>query len=89
MTLKLMATVSQKHRTYRVGAAVQPWKSLTTSQPPQRTRNGKVRIYPRRIPTDVRLERELREIIRREITKSQHAPIDWPGLCQFLHNVLP
>ena len=89
MTLKLMATVSEKHRTRQAGLTAQPWKSLSTSQPPQRTRNGKVRIYPRRIPTDVRLERELREIIRREITKSQHAPIDWPGLCQFLHNVLP
>jgi hypothetical protein len=89
MTLKLMATVSEKHRAYRVGAAVQPWKSLNTRQPPQKTRNGKVRVYPRRIPTDVRLERELREIIHREVSKSPHASIDWPGLCQFLQNVLP
>jgi phage tail protein X len=89
MTLKLMATVSQEHRTRRAGSAAQPWKSLSTSQPPQKMRNGKLRVYPRRIPTDGRLERELREIIDQELSKSPHASIDWPGLCQFLHNVLP
>jgi hypothetical protein len=88
-TLKLMATVSEKHRVRRAGPALQPWKSLSTRQPPQRMRNGKVRAYPRRIPTDVRLERELREVMHRQVSKAPQSSIDWPGLCQFLHNVLP
>jgi hypothetical protein len=79
MTLKLMASARN-----REAGAVRPWEQLVLQQPEQRSRSGRVSIYPRRLPPSRQLEQELREIIHRNSDRS----IDWAGLCQFLNNTL-
>ena len=82
MTLKLMAAAGC--RRLSANGDFQPWISLDVIQPRQKTRNGTVLAYPRTIPTGTLLERELGAIIARFPSK----PVDWAGLCQFLHRHL-
>jgi hypothetical protein len=82
MTLKLMATA--RNREHSSSGSVRPWEALVLHQPEQRSRNGMVRAYPRRIPRSAQLEQELRKIIHRNADRS----IDWAGLCQFLTTTL-
>lgn len=77
LALKLMATAGKANPSRSMGS-FQPWTML-----PQIASPVKKRAYPRAIPTARALEVELREIIRK-----QASPVDWPGLCQFLHNSL-
>ncbi len=90
MVLKLMASAG-KYRpmsgaAYR--ARFEPWTELPTKQLPSKRRKGQAATYPRGLPTGDTLEAELRQIIRRFIARKPAAGIDWPGLCQFLNEVI-
>ena len=85
LALKLMATAgrgrpSPSNRT----GLFQPWIYLSLVASP-----AKQNRYPRAAPTGLRLESELRQIIRKASSKSPPMQIDWPGLCQFLDEVTP
>jgi hypothetical protein len=87
LTLKLMATATASARV--AGPArekTRPWEAPARHQPEHRLRNGAIRAYPLRSPVGKRLETELREIIHRDHLGK---PVDWAGLCQFIHDTLP
>ena len=85
MALKLMATAGRGRPSpsNRLGS-FQPWMHLNPAASP-----GKHKRYPRAVPTGLRLEAELREVIRKAAAESPPKHIDWPGLCQFLNEVTP
>jgi hypothetical protein len=85
MALKLMATAGRGRPSpsNRLGS-FQPWIHLNPAASP-----AKQKRYPRAIPTGLRLEAELREIIGKSAAQSPPKKIDWPGLCQFLNEVTP
>ena len=64
--------------------ALQPWRDL----PRQQLGREGARRYPRSIPGGDRLETELRRVIGRYVSSKSAAEIDWPGMCQFLNDVL-
>jgi hypothetical protein len=87
LTLKLMATVpSTRHSIAMVRQTFHPWKELPRHQRSYRRHNGTIGAYPLRIPTDRALELGLRDIIRGDRSGN---PVDWAGLCQFIHDTLP
>ena len=85
MALKLMATAGRgRPSPGNRSGSFQPWMHLNPAASP-----AKQKRYPRAVPTGSRLEAELREIIRKASAESPSTQIDWPGLCQFLHEVTP
>jgi hypothetical protein len=86
MTLKLMASARTAVRQIATsGKRCRPWEKIKRQQPEQRLRNGKKRAYPMRVPRDHRLEGVLRDIIQCDDSGN---PVDWAGLCQFIHDTL-
>jgi hypothetical protein len=84
LALKLMATAGKaRPRPSQRTGSFRPWHNLARLSSPV-----KKRAYPRALPSSRILEHELREIIRRGLSDSPSSVVDWPGLCQFLHNVL-
>jgi hypothetical protein len=84
LALKLMATAgSARPRPSQRSGSFQPWAQLALTASPVMKR-----AYPRALPTPRTLEVELREIIRKGISEASSCTVDWPGLCQVLHNVL-
>lgn len=85
LALKLMATAgplrptSQRHR-----GPYEPWRDLVL-----RDSSADQRVYPRSIPIGRQLESEIRNVLRRHSMKPSPSLVDWPGLCQFIHNVTP
>jgi len=85
LALKLMATAGRLRPVAgRTSGPHQPWRDLALRDSP-----AKGRVYPRAVPVGRHLEAALREAIRRHAQKPSPAGIDWPGLCQFIHNVTP
>jgi len=85
LTLKLMATAARlRPGGSRAFGPYQPWNDLFMRDTP-----AKGRVYPRAAPIGRHLEAALREVIRRHAQKPSPAQIDWPGLCQLIHNVTP
>ena len=91
MGLKLMASAGKSRPIPgSYGAAdSKPWLKLKSQQPRSKAKRGGDVAYPRRIPVGDALETELRQVIQRFEPTSASAKIDWPGLCQFLNEVLP
>ncbi len=90
LALKLMAD-SGAYRPSRKPVGVspfRPWSQIVSHQPDAKTSDGRVKRYPRALPSGDQLECELRQIIRRFISSRPASNIDWPGTCQFLHDVL-
>lgn len=85
LALKLMATSGQlRPKGLQISGPYSPWRDLALQDSP-----GKGRVYPRAVPVGRHLEAALREVIRSHAQKPAGAGIDWPGLCQFIHNVTP
>lgn len=85
LALKLMATAGRlRPAAGRTSGSFQPWRDLALRDSP-----AKGRVYPRAVPVGRHLEAALRELIHRHAQKPDPAGIDWPGLCQFIHNVTP
>jgi hypothetical protein len=85
LALKLMATAGRlRPVASRTSGPHQPWRDLALRDSP-----AKGRVYTRAVPVGRHLEAALREAIRRHAQKPSPAGIDWPGLCQFIHNVTP
>ena len=85
LAMKLMACAGRLRPARRfAGNAFQPWNELERHQ---LGRDG-VKRYPRSIPTGDQLETELRRVIGRCVSSKSAGAIDWPGMCQFLHDVL-
>jgi len=85
LALKVMATAGQlrpSSRNFR--GPYEPWCEITLRDSPAKTR-----FYPRSVPVGRALEVELRALIRRHAQKSSPTMVDWPGLCQFIHNYNP
>jgi hypothetical protein len=85
LALKLMATAGRlRPVTSRTSGPYQPWRDLVLQDS-----SAKGQVYPRAVPIGRHLEVALREVIRRQAQKPSPPRIDWPGLCQFIHNVTP
>jgi hypothetical protein len=85
LTLKLIATAGVLRPTAgHCDGPYEPWRDLSLRDSP-----ADKRVYPKKIPIGPRLESDLREVIRRHAFKPVSTRIDWPGLCQFIHNVTP
>lgn len=86
--LKLMADAGRLRPSGRSkGTGFRPWAQLPLHQPAAVTQDG-IKCYPYSIPRGDRLESELRRLIRQCLSNRSAAAIDWPGMCQFLHDVL-
>lgn len=84
MALKLMATAGAgRPRSSRKLGDYKPWMEIRRSSSPVKEKS-----YPRSVPPRRLLEAELREIIRKRLAQHPNSRIDWPGLCQFLHEVI-
>lgn len=88
--LKLMANAGRLRPSARSQArsTLQPWTGLRLHQPEARSADGRIRKYPARVPRGDRLESELTQIIGRFVKSRSASGVDWPGTCQFLHEVL-
>jgi hypothetical protein len=85
LAMKLMACAGRLRPKGRSTAkAFQPWTELDRHQ----TGREGAKRYPRSIPTGNQLETELRRVIGRCVSSKSAGAIDWPGMCQFLHDVL-
>ena len=85
--LKLMADAGRLRPSGRSkGAKFRPWVQLPLHQPAAVTQDG-IKRYPYSIPRGDRLESELRRLIRKCLSTRSAEAIDWPGTCQFLHEV--
>jgi len=85
LALKLMATAGRlRPVATRPSGPYEPWRDLSLRDSP-----AEDRVYPRAVPVGRHLEAALKEVIRRHAQKPSPAGIDWPGLCQFIHNVTP
>jgi len=85
MILKLMATAGRgRPRLGDRDGSFRPWEKLEPAASP-----AKQKRYPRATPAGLRLETELREIIRKAVASNPSTRIDWSGLCQFVHEVTP
>jgi hypothetical protein len=85
VALKLMAAVAPARPKPRASRGeLEPWTELAPVATAAKTNR-----YPRAVPVGAHLERELREVIRKMITAAPSKRINWPGLCQFLHEVTP
>jgi hypothetical protein len=82
MALKIMATArkARPQRGSRPGP-FRPWLCIETAASPVGTS-----AYRRTMPTGCALESELRTIIQSQLAQNPTTQIDWPGLCQFLHD---
>jgi hypothetical protein len=85
LALKLMATAGRlRPKGGQISGPYAPWRDLAVRDSP-----AKGRVYPRAVPVCRNLEADLREVMRRHAQEPNPAGIDWPGLCQFIHNVTP
>jgi hypothetical protein len=85
LALKLMAAAGRLRPQPRyLSGPYEPWRDLALRDSP-----AKSRVYPKAIPQGRHLEAGLREVIRRHAQKPSAARIDWPGLCQLIHNLTP
>lgn len=85
LAMKLMACAGRLRPNGRSAAkAFQPWTELDRHQ----VGHEGAKRYPRSIPTGDQLETELRRVIGRCVSSRSAGAIDWPGMCQFLHDVL-
>jgi hypothetical protein len=88
LALKLMAVARLFRPSIQRVGNFRPWEELQSHQPESKARDGRVRRYPRAVPTGDVLETEMRQIIRKHASSKSTKGIDWPGTCQFLHEVL-
>lgn len=88
LALKLMASAGRFRPSTQRAGKFRPWEQLKSHQPESKTRDGKIRQYPRAIPRGDVLETEMRQIIRKHASSKSTTGIDWPSTCQFLHEVL-
>lgn len=85
LALKLMAAAGRlRPQPRRLTGSYEPWRDLPLHDSP-----AKARVYAKAIPQGRQLETALREVLHRHARKTKPAPIDWPGLCQFIDNVTP
>lgn len=85
LTLKLMATAGPLRPTaHHYHGSYEPWRDLVL-----RDSSADQRVYARSIPVGRQLETEIRQVLRRQALRPNGPPVDWPGLCQFIHNVTP
>lgn len=85
MALKLMATAGRGRPTPgNCHGPFRPWEQINRA-----SSSAKKKLYPRAIPVGQRLEAELREIVSKALARPPSTKIDWPGLCQFIHDVTP
>ena len=83
MALKLMGCAGRARPQPGIRSGnFRPWLCIETSASPV-----VLHAYPKALPTGRALEAELRDIIRTELAKVPATKIDWPGLCQFLHDI--
>jgi hypothetical protein len=85
LSLKLMATAGLLRPTVHCHrGSYEPWRDLVLTDS-----TADERVYAKSIPRGRQLESQMRDLLRRHAMKPTPSPVDWPGLCQLVHNVTP